>query len=87
MKLQAVRGTSDILPEDQGRWRHVYGVADEVLGRAGVQEIAPPVFEQSEVFVRSVGASSDLVVQKEMYTFEDAGGRSLTLRAPNLRAA
>ena len=80
MKLQAVRGTYDILPENQGRWRHVYGVADEVLGRAGVQEIAPPVFEQSEVFVRSVGASSDLVVQKEMYTFEDAGGRSLTLR-------
>ena len=80
MKLQAVRGTYDILPEDQPRWRYVYSVTEEVLGRAGAQEISPPVFEQSEVFVRSVGASSDLVVQKEMYTFEDAGGRSLTLR-------
>ncbi len=80
MKLRAVRGTFDILPEAQPRWRHVCSVAEKVLGRAGVQEISPPVFEQSEVFIRSVGASSDLVVQKEMYTFEDAGGRSLTLR-------
>lgn len=80
MKLRAVRGTHDILPETQSRWAHVYSAAARVLGRAGVQEITPPVFEHAEVFVKSAGESSDLVVQKEMYTFADAGGRALTLR-------
>ncbi len=80
MKLQAVRGTHDILPEERSRWALVYEAAARVLGRAGVQELTPPVFEHSEVFVKSAGESSDLVVQKEMYTFLDAGGRSLTLR-------
>jgi len=80
MKLQAVKGTSDILPDIQPRWQQVYGAAEAVLGRAGVRELTPPVFEHSEVFVKSAGASSDLVVQKEMYTFTDAGERSLTLR-------
>ena len=80
MKLQAVRGTHDILPEHRSRWALVYEAAALVLGRAGVQELTPPVFEHSEVFVKSAGESSDLVVQKEMYTFADEGGRSLTLR-------
>ena len=80
MKFQAVRGTYDILPADQPRWAHVFEAAARVLGRAGVQELTPPVFEQSEVFVKAAGESSDLIVQKEMYTFSDAGGRSLTLR-------
>jgi len=78
--IQSVRGTSDILPEAQARWGRVYAAAEEVLSRAGVGELTPPVFEHSEVFVKSAGASSDLVVQKEMYTFTDAGERSLTLR-------
>lgn len=80
MKLQAVKGTRDILPEEQARWRYVYEVAQGVLERAGVKEISPPIFEYSEVFTKSVGESSDLVVQHELYTFEDAGDRSLTLR-------
>jgi histidyl-tRNA synthetase len=80
MKLQAVKGTFDILPEDQTRWHYLRDVAATVLGRAGVREISTPIFEHHEVFVKSVGESSDLVVQKEMYTFEDAGGRRLTLR-------
>ncbi|MDZ7704177.1 MAG: histidine--tRNA ligase [Trueperaceae bacterium] len=80
MKLQAVKGTSDILPEDQARWHDVYRTANEVLTRAGVRELSTPVFEHSEVFTRSVGDSADLVVQKEMYTFSDQGERSLTLR-------
>ena len=80
MKLRAVKGTFDILPEDQARWRFIYSAAERVLTHAGVQEISPPVFETTEVFTKSVGASSDLVVQKEMYTFTDRGERSLTLR-------
>lgn len=80
MKFQAVKGTYDILPQDQARWHHLYETASRVLGRAGVQEISPPIFEHSEVFVKSAGESSDLVVQKEMYSFEDLGGRQLTLR-------
>ena len=80
VKLQAVKGTTDILPEAQPRWQGVYAAAERVLSRAGVKELTPPVFEHSEVFVKSAGVSSDLVVQKEMYTFADAGERSLTLR-------
>lgn len=80
MKLQAVKGTFDILPDDQPHWARVYSAAEQVLSRAGVQELTPPIFEHSEVFVKSAGVSSDLVVQKEMYTFTDAGERSLTLR-------
>ncbi len=80
MKLQAVKGTFDILPEEQSKWRFVYEVAQRVLEHAGVQELSPPIFEHSEVFTKSVGESADLVVQKEMYSFTDLGGRSLTLR-------
>ncbi len=80
MKLSAVKGTFDILPADQARWRRVRKTAANVLSKAGVREISTPVFEHHEVFVKSVGESSDLVVQKEMYTFEDAGERLLTLR-------
>jgi histidyl-tRNA synthetase len=80
MKLQAVKGTHDILPEQIPAWRAVRTAVASTLERAGVREIATPVFEHSEVFLKSVGDSADLVVQKEMYTFEDRGGRHLTLR-------
>lgn len=80
MKLQAVKGTQDILPERQPAWRAVVSAAERVLGGAGAGKISTPVFEASEVFEKSVGDSADLVVQKEMYTFEDRGGRRLTLR-------
>ena len=80
MKLRAVKGTADVLPNAQPRWHQLIDAAARVLGRAGVQEIAPPIFEFAEVFERSVGDAADLVVQKEMYTFEDRGGRRITLR-------
>ena len=80
MKFQAVKGTYDILPADRPRWAHVYDAAAHVLGRAGAGELTPPVFEHSDVFVKAAGESSDLIVQKEMYTFKDAGERDLTLR-------
>ena len=80
MKFQAVKGTYDILPADRPRWAHVYDAAAHVLGRAGAGELTPPVFEHSDVFVKAAGESSDLIVQKEMYTFRDAGERDLTLR-------
>jgi histidyl-tRNA synthetase len=88
MKFRAVKGTYDILPsnlakdvyEDQNLWRYVYEVVNRVLGRAGVKELTTPVLEQAEVFIKSVGESSDIVVQKEMYTLQDAGGRFLALR-------
>jgi histidyl-tRNA synthetase len=88
MKFQAPKGTYDILPahlakdvyENQNLWQHVYNVVDRVLGRAGVKELTSPVLEQAEVFIKSVGESSDIVVQKEMYTLQDAGGRLLALR-------
>ncbi len=84
--IRSVKGTFDILPdaknpwEAQRAWEKVYNAAQEVLERAGVGEITPPVFEHAEVFTKSVGDSADIVVQKEMYTLTDAGGRTLALR-------
>ena len=80
MKLQAVKGTSDILPEQQARWRSVVRAAAGVLEGAGAGRLTTPIFEHAEVFEKSVGESADLVVQKEMYTFDDRGGRRITLR-------
>jgi histidyl-tRNA synthetase len=78
-KLQAPRGTLDVLPPDGRRRLALAGIADEVLGRAGYEPFETPVFEDTEVFARGVGESTD-IVQKEMFTFEDKAGRSLTLR-------
>ena len=78
-KLQAPRGTLDVLPQDARRRLEVVATADEVLGRAGYEPMETPVFEDTEVFARGVGESTD-IVQKEMFTFEDKAGRSLTLR-------
>jgi len=80
MRSQAVKGTYDVLPEATPTWRYLRSTIERTLGRAGVREIVPPIFEHSEIFDKSVGESADLVVQKEMYRFEDRGGRSLTLR-------
>jgi len=77
--LQPVRGTHDLLPDQFRRHRHVTDVAAEVAGRYGYSEMAPPVFEFTEVFARTLGETSD-VVTKEMYTFSDRGGDSITLR-------
>jgi len=80
MKPQAVKGTHDILPEDIPAWRQLEQSVRTTLERAGASEIRTPVFEYTETFVKTAGESSDLVVQKEMYTFTDRGERSLTLR-------
>jgi histidyl-tRNA synthetase len=78
-KLQAPRGTLDVLPPDARRRLTLLGIAEDVLGRAGYEPIETPVFEDTELFARGVGESTD-IVQKEMFTFEDKAGRSLTLR-------
>ena len=78
-KLQAPRGTFDVLPADGRRRDALRALADDLLGRAGYGPFESPVFEDTALFARGVGASTD-IVQKEMFTFEDKGGRSLTLR-------
>jgi histidyl-tRNA synthetase len=77
--LQAPRGTSDVLPGDAHRRLRLQRLVAEVLGRAGYEPFDTPVFEDTDLFARGVGESTD-IVQKEMFTFEDKAGRSLTLR-------
>ncbi|UJL44935.1 histidine--tRNA ligase [Virgibacillus sp. NKC19-16] len=79
MDMKAPRGTVDILPEDALKWQYVEDHIKKVSHRFHFNEIRTPLFEHTEVFQRGVGDSTD-IVQKEMYTFEDRGGRSLTLR-------
>ena len=89
MKLEAPKGTLDVLPAEQPLRDAVVGAAETVAGLAAYGRILTPTFEDTELFVRTSGGGSD-VVQKEMYTFEDRAGRSLTLRpegtAPVARA-
>lgn len=73
------RGTEDILPADAPLWQKIEQTAREICGAYGYREIRTPVFEDTGLFQRGVGDTTD-VVQKEMYTFEDKGGRSITLR-------
>ncbi len=81
-KLQAPRGTLDVIGPDGRRRRRLQALAGELLGRAGYEPIETPVFEDTDLFARGVGESTD-IVQKEMFTFEDKAGRSLTLRPEN----
>lgn len=78
-KLQPVRGTKDILPEEYRLHHYVISQARRVLAGYGFQEMVVPIFEFTEVFKRTLGDTSD-IVSKEMYTFEDRGGESITLR-------
>ena len=88
-RLQAPRGTYDVLPDEAAARAAVEAVARRVLEGAGYRRIETPAFEQTELFARGVGASTD-IVRKEMYSFDDGSGRSLTLRpegtAPVVRA-
>ena len=77
--ITKMRGTMDILPEDVGAFRYIEECARRVAAKYGFSEIRTPTFEATELFRRGVGETSD-VVQKEMYTFSDLDGRSLTLR-------
>lgn len=72
-------GTSDIWEPEVFGWLELEAITRDILGRYGYRELRTPVFERTEVFVRNLGNETD-VVQKEMYTFDDRGGRSLTLR-------
>ena len=87
--IQAPKGTFDVLPEEAARREVIEAQIRRVLGAAGYRRIETPAFEATEVFTRGVGEATD-IVQKEMYTFDDGGGRSLTLRpegtAPVCRA-
>jgi histidyl-tRNA synthetase len=77
--IQPIRGMNDILPEQSGRWQHLEEIVREILGAYGYREIRVPVVERTELFKRSIGEVTD-IVEKEMYTFDDRGGESLTLR-------
>lgn len=79
MSLKAARGTVDILPSDVKKWQYIEEKIKNICDRFHYEEIRTPVFEHTEVFQRGVGETTD-IVQKEMYTFSDRGGRSLTLR-------
>ena len=79
MKISLPKGTKDILPEKMIKWNYVERAFSAALKNAGYGEIRIPVFEYTELFNRGVGDTTD-IVQKEMYTFTDKGGRSLTLR-------
>lgn len=79
MAYKAPRGTRDILPEEAARWFQIESFFRALCARYGFGEIRTPLFEHTELFTRSVGEESD-IVSKEMYTFQDRGERSLTLR-------
>ncbi len=79
MKYRTIKGVQDILPPDTLLWQHVEATAQEIFALYGFQEIRTPIIEFTELFVRSIGENTD-IVEKEMYTFEDRAGRSITLR-------
>lgn len=78
-KIQAIRGMNDILPDQTPVWQYVESTVRKVLSQYGYQEIRMPIVEQTDLFKRSIGEVTD-IVEKEMYTFEDRNGDSLTLR-------
>lgn len=90
MRFQAPRGTHDVLPGVSFQWRFAEEKFREVCRRFGYGEIRTPTFEDTRLFLRGIGESSEIVVDKQMYTFDDPGGDSLTLRpegtAPTVRA-
>lgn len=79
MAITAQRGTADIMPSDILKWKYIENRISKICSEFGFREIRTPVFESTDLFERGVGDTTD-VVQKEMYTFEDKGGRSITLR-------
>ena len=89
MSISGIKGMNDILPGEIETWQHLEKQARRVFGAFGYREIRVPVVEKTELFCRSIGETTD-IVEKEMYTFSDKGGTSLTLRpegtAPVMRA-
>ena len=78
-KIQSVRGMNDLLPEQVAQWQWVEEAIRDVTASYGYREIRTPIVERSELFYRSIGEETD-IVEKEMYTFADRNGDSLTLR-------
>lgn len=79
MKLKAIRGMNDILPDVSGTWRYLEQIVQDIFHSYGYNEIRLPILEHTELFRRSIGEVTD-IVEKEMYTFEDRNGESLTMR-------
>lgn len=79
MLTQAPKGTSDILPENSGKWQYLEGLFRDICRRYGMKEIRTPMFENTELFIRGVGDTTD-VVEKQMYSFDDLAGRNITLK-------
>jgi histidyl-tRNA synthetase len=79
MKPRAIRGMNDILPDVSGTWRHLETIVRDIVQSYGYEEIRLPLLEHTELFKRSIGEVTD-IVEKEMYTFDDRNGESLTLR-------
>ena len=77
--FQVPRGTKDIMPDEIGLWQYIEDTAVRIFELYNYSEIRTPIFEQTELFSRSIGTTTD-IVEKEMYTFNDRKGRSLTLR-------
>ncbi|WP_339897830.1 histidine--tRNA ligase [uncultured Gilvimarinus sp.] len=78
-KIQAIRGMNDLLPDDIATWQYLEKTVTQTLARFGYREIRFPIMEQTHLFKRSIGEVTD-IVEKEMYTFEDRSGESVTLR-------
>ncbi|WP_038904451.1 ATP phosphoribosyltransferase regulatory subunit, partial [Yersinia pestis] len=77
--IQAIRGMNDYLPADTAIWQRIESILKQVLSGYGYSEIRMPIVEQTPLFKRAIGEVTD-VVEKEMYTFDDRNGESLTLR-------
>jgi histidyl-tRNA synthetase len=85
MLTQGPKGTKDVLPETSGLWQYIENNLREICRLYSYKEIRTPVFEHTELFLRGIGETTD-IVEKEMYTFQDKGGRSITLRPENTAA-
>ncbi|MBN1543484.1 histidine--tRNA ligase [candidate division KSB1 bacterium] len=79
MKYQSIKGTRDVLPQEQKYWRFIEKTIFRITERFGFERVEPPIFEETALFLRGVGETTD-IVEKEMYTFFDKGDNSLTLR-------
>ena len=79
MEIQAPKGTKDMLPQDAYKWHYVENIFKDTARNYGMREIRTPIFESTNLFLRGVGDTTD-IVNKEMYTFDDKGGRSITLK-------
>ena len=73
------KGTKDVLPAESYKWHYIENIVRDITGKYGFSEIRTPTFEHTELFLRGVGETTD-IVNKEMYTFEDKGKRSITLK-------